>query len=349
MRAAVVNLEPVAAVGRVCHPFVDAEVRDCAQTSGTVERTRSRHIERPRPGTIREAADGEIRGLQAVADRVNQAAAVGQSGEQEDRTPGGVQSEAGVVGGGRRVVVAIDQQETPGGDECAGREHKFPRSVRVVAEARVREVHRVGGRIEQLDPVRGGAVGVGQGMVAGENFVENDRHSDRCGGDGVGRGLDRAQLHAEDVVGTVGAGLMNLDGHEIVAVHQAVCREHQDLRQAFVRLVCGGRVVGHRKRHAQRADPDTVEIIYCAIVDIIRRYQTEVGQVSVPLKMCPVIDRDTAPGLIRRGDGGEKRVRILGRNGLETEKSATACPIGITERNLRPRGSLVDAGVVKFP
>src|SRR5437879_5450480 len=99
-----------------------------------------------------------------------------------------------------------------------------------------------------------------------------------------------------------------------------------------------------------RSEPTrTPLVIYCAIVDIIRRYQTEVGQVSVPLKMGPVIDRDLAPGLIGRGDGREKRVRIFGRNGLETEKSAAACPTGITERNLRPCGSLVDARVVKFP
>ena len=69
--AAVVNLKPVAAVGRVGHPFVDREARGGAETGGAIEGVRSRHVERPGTGTVGEPADGKIAGLHAVADGVN--------------------------------------------------------------------------------------------------------------------------------------------------------------------------------------------------------------------------------------------------------------------------------------
>src|SRR6185503_17709737 len=92
LAAAVVNLKPVVTARRIGHPFVDTQPRDGAETGGAVARARSRHVERPGAGTVRDTAEREVGRLQAEADRVNQAAAVDQPVEQENQPAVSVQS-----------------------------------------------------------------------------------------------------------------------------------------------------------------------------------------------------------------------------------------------------------------
>src|SRR5439155_11287453 len=79
LAAAVVDLKPIAAAGRVGHPLVNGEAGDRAETSSAVERARSGRVQCPRAGTVREAAEGVICRLPAEADGINQPAAVAQA------------------------------------------------------------------------------------------------------------------------------------------------------------------------------------------------------------------------------------------------------------------------------
>src|SRR5207249_9812272 len=65
LSGAVVNLEPIAAAGRVGHPFVDRETCHGAEARGAVEPSRGWHVERPGAGPVGETADREIRRLHA--------------------------------------------------------------------------------------------------------------------------------------------------------------------------------------------------------------------------------------------------------------------------------------------
>ena len=68
------------------------------------------------------------------------------------------------------------------------------------------------------------------------------------------------------------------------------------------------------------------------------------------MKVCAVINRDVAAGLVGRRDGGAKWIRIFGRGALEAEKPrAAGSPAGIAVGNLRPRRAEVRAGIVVFP
>src|SRR6266511_1381671 len=144
--------------------------------------------------------------------------------------------------------------------------------------------------------------------MVGEDFVEHDRHANGGGGDDVGGELNGAQLQAEDVVGTGVVHLVHFHGHQIIAHHEVVGREDHGFRRTLVWLVGRGGAVDHRGGHAQRADPDAVEVIDRAVVDEIGRNQIYVGQAAVPLKVGSIINRDVAAGVIGRRNGGDKRV-----------------------------------------
>src|ERR1019366_3437822 len=134
--------------------------------------------ESPDAGAAGYAADVDIGGLEAVGQRVDQPAAIGRAVEEIERTAGGTEGEASVRGRAGEVVVAIEQEETAGGQRRAGSKDEFAGSIGIIAEAEVGKADGIGEGVEELDPVGGGASEVGQGAVAGEDFVEDDRHAD---------------------------------------------------------------------------------------------------------------------------------------------------------------------------
>src|SRR4029079_14143320 len=95
------------------------------------------HGERPCPGSIRDAANGKIRNLPAITDRVVQSAPGGYRLEQENGATVCVETESCVCRTGRGEWVTDDDIISPGGDDDAWRKNKLPRCGRIVAQTGV--------------------------------------------------------------------------------------------------------------------------------------------------------------------------------------------------------------------
>src|SRR6476646_11369535 len=105
-------------------------------------------------------------------------------------------------------------------------------------------------------------------MIAGQNFVDGDGNTDSCCRNNVCCELDGAEQHAENVIGTIGGILVQLDGHNIVAKNQVV-RQHENFCCAFGGWLLGSqRVENNGSGHSQRADSDAVEVINGAVIDV---------------------------------------------------------------------------------
>jgi ABC-type antimicrobial peptide transport system permease subunit len=87
------QFDPVIARGGVGHPLIEFQGGGIARRCLVIGRVRRGAVERPGAGAVRQAADGEIRGLGAEGDGVQQAAGVGGAVEEVDGIAVGVEAE----------------------------------------------------------------------------------------------------------------------------------------------------------------------------------------------------------------------------------------------------------------
>ena len=83
------------------------------------------------------------------------------------------------VGARQRIGIAAHDQVGAGRKRHARRKDPPSRRGKIVGEARIREVDRVGRSVEQLHPVRDAAIRVRQRTIVREHFVQDQRASVR--------------------------------------------------------------------------------------------------------------------------------------------------------------------------
>src|SRR5262249_34429064 len=153
-----------------------------------------------------------------VVNAVHHRVGVGGFVKENDGTAFGFQAEARVCGRGRHVAVGVDHEvSTTRNDGAAGENPLRWIVVGRIIQAHARQVHGVGGRIIEFDPVRRVPVHARRGGVVGQHLVDDD-----AGGGGVIGDDETIDARRKDDVLTRGTGLMYFDREHVVAGQESV-------------------------------------------------------------------------------------------------------------------------------